>query len=51
MLGLFLQKKEGAPLLTHPLRTRIDVSGLAAGVYFVRVTTEEGVVTKAFVKN
>ena len=30
---------------------RIDVSGLAAGVYFVRVTTEEGVVTKAFVKN
>ena len=29
---------------------RIDVSGLAAGVYFVRVTTEEGVVTKAFVK-
>ena len=34
-----------------PLRTRIDVSGLAAGVYFVRVTTDEGVVTKAFVKN
>ena len=34
-----------------PLRTRIDVSVLAAGVYFVRVTTEEGVVTKAFVKN
>ena len=33
-----------------PPRTRIDVSGLAAGVYFVRVRTEEGVVTKAFVK-
>ena len=33
-----------------PLRTRIDVSGLAAGVYFVRVDTEQGVVTKAFVK-
>jgi hypothetical protein len=33
-----------------PLRTRIDVSGLAAGVYFVRVMTEEGTVTKAFVK-
>jgi hypothetical protein len=30
--------------------TRIDISGLAAGMYFVRVVTEEGVVTKAFVK-
>ena len=30
--------------------TRIDVSGLAAGVYFVRVAPEQGVVTKAFVK-
>ena len=30
--------------------TRINVSGLANGVYFVRVTTEEGVVTKQFVK-
>ena len=29
---------------------RINVSGLANGVYFVRVTTEEGVVTKQFVK-
>ena len=33
-----------------PLPTRINVSGLAAGMYFVRVTTEEGVVTKQFVK-
>ena len=30
--------------------TRINVSGLAAGMYFVRVTTEEGTVTKTFVK-
>jgi hypothetical protein len=30
--------------------TRINVSGLADGMYFVRVTTEEGVVTKTFVK-
>ena len=30
--------------------TRINVSGLANGMYFVRVTTEEGVVTKTFVK-
>jgi len=30
--------------------TRINVSGLANGVYFVRVSTEEGVVTKTFVK-
>ena len=32
------------------LQTRINVSGLAAGMYFVRVTTNEGVVTKTFVK-
>ena len=30
--------------------TRINVAGLADGVYFVRVTTEKGVVTKSFVK-
>ena len=30
--------------------TPIIVSGLADGIYFVRVTTEEGVVTKTFVK-
>ncbi len=29
---------------------RINVSGLANGMYFVRVTTEEGVVTKNFIK-
>ena len=33
-----------------PLPTRINISGLAAGMYFVRVTTEESVVTKQFVK-
>ena len=31
-------------------QTRINVSGLAAGMYFVRVTTENGAVTKPFVK-
>ena len=30
--------------------TRINVSALANGMYFVRVTTEEGTVTKSFVK-
>ena len=30
--------------------TQINVSGLASGVYFVRVTTDEGVATKSFVK-
>ena len=30
--------------------TRINVNGLADGMYFVRVTTEAGVVTKTFVK-
>ena len=30
--------------------TPINVSGLANGMYFVRVTTEEGTVTKTFVK-
>ena len=30
--------------------TRINVSNLANGMYFVRVTTEEGMVTKTFVK-
>jgi hypothetical protein len=30
--------------------TTINVSGLANGIYFVRVATEEGVVTKTFVK-
>ena len=30
--------------------TQINVSGLADGVYFVRVTTDRGVVTKPFVK-
>ena len=30
--------------------TQIDVSGFAAGMYFLRVMTEEGAVTKTFVK-
>ena len=30
--------------------TRINISGLADGMYFVRVVTEEGMVTKTFIK-
>ena len=30
--------------------TQINVSGLANGMYFVRVTIGEGIVTKSFVK-
>ena len=33
-----------------PVPTRINVSGLTAGLYFVRVTTDAGTVTKTFVK-
>ena len=33
-----------------PLRTRINVSGLAGGIYFVRLTTDKGMVIKKFVK-
>ena len=33
-----------------PLQTRINVSDLASGIYFVRVTTDAGAVTKRFVK-
>ena len=33
-----------------PVQTRISVSGFADGMYFVRVTTDRGVVTKSFVK-
>ncbi|MBO6081355.1 MAG: fibronectin type III domain-containing protein, partial [Bacteroidales bacterium] len=35
---------------TPSLQTQINVSDLAAGMYFVRVTTEQGVATKSFVK-
>ena len=34
-----------------PLQTRINVSDLAASMYFVRVTTEQGTVTKRFLKD
>ncbi len=33
-----------------PLQTRINISGLAGGIYFVRVTTDKGMVMKKFVK-
>jgi hypothetical protein len=35
---------------TTSLQARINVSGLANGMYFVRVSTEAGMVTKTFVK-
>lgn len=35
---------------TSPQTAQINVSGLAAGMYFVRVTTDQGVLTKRFVK-
>lgn len=34
-----------------PRQTRINISGLADGVYFARITTTRGIVTKTFVKN
>lgn len=30
--------------------TPVNISGLADGIYFVRVTTDRGTVTKTFVK-
>jgi hypothetical protein len=33
-----------------PQPTRIDISGLASGVYFVRINTEKGAITRKFVK-
>ncbi len=33
-----------------PLQTRINVSGLSSGMYFVRVSTAHGPITKPFVK-
>ena len=33
-----------------PAPVQINVSGLATGMYFVRVTTDKGTVTKPFVK-
>ena len=39
----------GLPHCDSPT-TQINVSGLAAGMYFVRVTTDRGVVTRPFVK-
>jgi hypothetical protein len=35
---------------SSPLQTRINISGLAGGIYFVRVTTDKGMVIKKFVK-
>lgn len=34
-----------------PLQTRINILDLAAGIYFVRMVTDKGMVTKPFVKN
>ena len=35
---------------THDYQTVIDLSARASGVYFVRVTTQEGTITKRVVK-
>ena len=35
---------------TTSLQTRINVSSLSAGMYFVRVATDQGFVIKPFVK-
>jgi hypothetical protein len=32
-------------------QTTIDISHLPAGIYFVQITTEKGIVTKRVVKN
>jgi len=29
----------------------IDISGFSAGIYFVKITTETGIVTKKIIKN
>jgi hypothetical protein len=39
-----------ADILNLSQQTRINVSSLASGMYFVRVTTEQGTATKPFVK-
>ena len=46
--GKLINTVSTAAALQQPYR--INVSGLASGVYFVRVTMGEGVVTKSFVK-
>ena len=33
-----------------PLQTRINIRDLAPGLYFLRLTTNQGIVTKPFVK-
>ena len=35
---------------TQKLRNSIDVSNLNSGVYFIQIKTEEGNITKRFVK-
>jgi hypothetical protein len=43
----------GKLLQTVPIKsetTQINISGLANGMYFVRATTGEGMVTKTFIK-
>jgi hypothetical protein len=50
---LFLFDVYGKLLQIVPITseiTPVNVSNLASGMYFVRVTTENGVVTKQFVK-
>ena len=35
---------------TPSLQAQIDVSNLSAGMYFIRITTDHGTITKPFVK-
>jgi hypothetical protein len=48
--GKVIRTVVGADNHSSLQNAQINVSGLAAGMYFVRMTTEQGVVTKSFVK-
>jgi len=41
----------GANLRVRPDENKIDISDLASGVYFVKITTDKGIVTKKAIKN
>ncbi|MCL2168373.1 MAG: T9SS type A sorting domain-containing protein, partial [Lentimicrobiaceae bacterium] len=36
--------------LVHSSTTTIDISDLQSGIYFVKITTEEGIITKKVIK-
>jgi len=39
-----------SPIENRPSQITFDVSNLPAGVYFIRITTENGIVTREIVK-